>query len=76
MYELVDYIVGQLVDKEAYELVVVEDGDQIDIRVLVNKEEITKVIGKGGKIAKALRTIVRSAGQKLDKSYSVYVEER
>ncbi|MBO5304278.1 MAG: KH domain-containing protein [Clostridia bacterium] len=76
MYELVDYIVGQLVDKEAYELVVVEDGDQIDIRVLVDKEEITKVIGKGGKIAKALRTIVRSAGQKLDKSYSVYVEER
>ena len=76
MYELVDYIVGQLVDKEAYELVVVEDGDQIDIRVLVDKEEITKVIGKGGKIAKALRTIVRSAGQKLDKTYSVYVEER
>ena len=76
MYELVEYIVGQLVDKEAYELVVVEDGDQIDIRVLVDKEEITKVIGKGGKIAKALRTIVRSAGQKLDKSYSVYVEER
>ena len=76
MYELVDYIVGQLVDKEAYELVVVEDGDQIDVRVLVDKDEITKVIGKGGKIAKALRTIVRSAGQKLDKSYSVYVEER
>lgn len=76
MYELVDYIVGQLVEKDCYELMLVEDGDQVDIRVLVNKDDINRVIGKGGKIAKALRTIVRSAGQKLDKTYSVFVEER
>ena len=76
MYELVDYLIGCFADKESYELVVVEDNDKVDIRVLVNKESITNVIGKGGKVAKAIRTIVKSAGQKLDKTYSVYVEER
>ena len=76
MFELVDYIVGQLVDKDRYELVIVEDGNKVDIRVIVDKDVINKVIGKGGKVAKAIRTIVKSAGQKLDKVYSVYVEER
>ncbi len=76
MFELVDYIVGQLVDKDRYELVIVEDGNKVDIRVMVDKDVINKVIGKGGKVAKAIRTIVKSAGQKLDKVYSVYVEER
>ena len=76
MYELVDYLVGKFADKEQYELVVVEDGDKVDIRVMVDKDYINAVIGKGGKIAKAIRTLVKSAGQKLDKTYSVYVEER
>ena len=76
MYELVDYLVGKFTDKEHYELVVVEDGDKVDIRVMVDKDYINAVIGKGGKIAKAIRTLVKSAGQKLDKTYSVYVEER
>ncbi len=76
MFELVDYIVGQLVDKDRYELVIVEDGNKVDIRVMVDKDVINRVIGKGGKVAKAIRTIVKSAGQKLDKVYSVYVEER
>lgn len=76
MFELVDYIVGQLVNKDRYELVIVEDGNKVDIRVMVDKDVINKVIGKGGKVAKAIRTIVKSVGQKLDKVYSVYVEER
>lgn len=76
MYELVDYLVGKFADKEHYELVVVEDGDKVDIRVMVDKDYINAVIGKGGKIAKAIRTLVKSVGQKLDKTYSVYVEER
>ncbi len=76
MYELVDFIVGSLIDKSKYELVIVEDGDKADIKVLVDKDAVNAVIGKGGKIAKAIRTLVRSAGHKTDKSYGVYVEER
>ena len=49
---------------------------QADIKVLVDKDAVNNVIGKGGKVAKAIRTIVKSAAQKSDKSYGVYVEER
>lgn len=76
MYELVDYLVKQFIDPEYYEIVVVEDGDNVDIRVMADKDRVAQVIGKSGKIAKSIRTIVKAASQKCDKNYSVYVEER
>lgn len=76
MFELVDFLVKQFVPAESYEIMIIEDGDEVDIRVMVDKEQVAKVIGHSGKIAKAIRTIVRSASQRLDKSYSVFVEER
>ena len=76
MYELVDYLIGSFVEKDRYELVMVEDGNKVDIKVAVDKDVIANVVGKGGKIAKAIRTIVKSAAQKSDENYSVYIEER
>lgn len=76
MYELVDYLIGSFVEKDQYELVMVEDGDKVDIKVAVDKDIIANVVGKGGKIAKAIRTIVKSAAQKKEENYSVYIEER
>lgn len=76
MNELVDYLVKQFIDPEHYEIVVIEDGDNVDIRVMADKDYVAQIIGKSGKIAKAIRTIVRAASLKLDKNYSVYVEER
>ena len=76
MYELVDYIVKQFVDPEHYEIVVVEDGDKVDVRVLADPDYVAKIIGKSGKIAKAIRTIVRAASHGMDQEYSVFVEER
>ncbi|MBR3523765.1 MAG: KH domain-containing protein [Bacilli bacterium] len=60
--ELTEYLVKNLVqDKEAV-LVEREDGDNgITITVLVSKEEIGAVIGRNGKIANAIRTIVQAA---------------
>jgi predicted RNA-binding protein YlqC (UPF0109 family) len=76
MFELVDYLVKQLVPTENYEIVIIEDGDTVDIRVMVDKEFVAYVIGHSGKIARAIRTIVRAASQKMDQTFSVYVEER
>ncbi|MFA6866313.1 MAG: KH domain-containing protein [Clostridia bacterium] len=76
MFELVDLLVKQFVPAESYEIVIIEDGDEVDIRVMVDKDEVAKVIGHSGKIAKAIRTLVRSASQNYDKNYSVFVEER
>ena len=76
MYELVDYLIGSLIEKDQYELLMEEDGNKVEIKVAVDKDVISNVVGKGGKIAKAIRTIVKSAGQKLDEDYAVYIEER
>lgn len=74
MKELVEFLVGQLTEGESrVELVVGEDEDVIN--VYVNKSEIGKVIGKQGKIARAIRTIVRSASAKSGRRYSVEIIE-
>ncbi len=76
MRELVDYIIKSFIGENGYEIMIVEDGDKTDIRVQVDKDKIAKVIGKGGKIAKAIRTIVRSASRGSDTTYGVFFEER
>ena len=64
LVELTKNIVEQLVDDA--ELVTVkefpsENEDEIIIQVMVPEDQIGKVIGKQGKIANALRTIVQAS---------------
>ncbi len=73
MEELVRYIVSNLVDnQEAFEVKSqVEDGINV-INIYADKEEIGKIIGKQGRIAKAIRSIVKAACGKV----SVEIIER
>lgn len=73
MKELVDYIVKQLVENKDDVVVDVKD---TTILVELDKSDMGKVIGKQGKIIKAIRSIVRAAGFKEDKKYSIEVVER
>lgn len=60
--ELTKYLVENLVEDKEAVLVEREDGDNgITITVLVSKEDIGAVIGRSGKIANAIRTIVQAA---------------
>ena len=77
MEELVKYIVERLVtNKEALSVCMneVENGEQI-ITVYVAKEDMGKVIGKNGKIAQSIRTIVKNVSKQQGK-YFVKFEER
>lgn len=77
MEDLVKYIVENLVEnKESIELKSEETERTCVLTILVNKEDIGKVIGRDGKIARSIRTIVKSASAKLNKKYIVKIGER
>lgn len=77
MEELVKYIVCQLVqNKEQVEVTSKEDEKGIVITVKVDNDDMGRVIGKGGKVAQAIRSIVKTASSKTNKKYVVKFEER
>jgi hypothetical protein len=62
MAELVAYLARQLVDRP--DAVTVEEesrDDAIVLRLRVAPEDVGKVIGRQGRIARALRTVVRAS---------------
>ena len=63
MAELVAYLAKQLVDApDAVRVEEVEEEDTIVIRLHVAPDDVGKVIGRQGRIARALRQVVRAAG--------------
>lgn len=77
MLDLIKYIVGQFAeDKENVEYEVVEKDRVIEVNVVLSPSDMGKVIGKQGKIAKAMRTIVRAATPRDSKKYVVEIRER
>ncbi len=74
MDELVRYIVNSLVDKpEEAKVEMHEQDDSYVIEVSVAPDDIGKVIGKQGRIAKAIRTVVKAASINSDKKYMVEI---
>ena len=72
MKELVKYIVDQLVDDKSAVCIQSEvDGEVETITIKVAENDIGKVIGKQGRIAKAIRAVVKAAAAKEDKKVIV-----
>lgn len=68
MKELIEYIATSLVDQpEAVQVSQVEGEQSSVVELRVAKEDLGKVIGKQGRTAKALRTILAAASAKADK---------
>jgi predicted RNA-binding protein YlqC (UPF0109 family) len=60
---LVDYLVRSLVDDaESVSVKCTENGDHLIFEVTVAADDVGKVIGRQGRIIKAIRTIARAAG--------------
>ena len=77
MLELVKLVVEKFADnKSAIEYDVAEDGKNITITVTLDPSDMGKVIGRQGKIAKALRTLVRAGALKENKKYNVEIKEK
>lgn len=68
MKELITYIAKALVDKPEEVVVTEIEGEQTSvIELKVAKEDLGKVIGKQGRTARAIRTILGAASTKLRK---------
>jgi len=76
MKELVEFIAKELVDHpEEVSVTEVDNDSAITLELRVNSEDMGKVIGKQGKIAKAIRTVVKAASMKENKKVHVEIVE-
>jgi predicted RNA-binding protein YlqC (UPF0109 family) len=68
MRELVEFLVRSLVEHPDQVEVEVfdEDGDLV-LEVSVAEDDLGRVIGRGGRIANAIRTVARAAGARDDR---------
>ena len=75
MLELIKYVVNQFAENPNDVDYVVEDkGNVVDVTVVLKESDMGKVIGRQGKIAKALRTIVGAASKKSGKRYNIEIK--
>ncbi len=74
MKELVEVIAKSLVDHPEEVSVTEEETDTaITVNLKVAADDMGKVIGKQGRIAKSIRTVVKAAASKIDKKVDVEI---
>ena len=77
MIELIKYIVNCFAEKpEEIDYDIVDDGKNVSVTITLSASDMGKVIGRQGKIAKALRTLVRVGSLKENKKYNIEIVER
>ena len=76
MKELVEYIAHALVeDPSKVEVKEVEEGDQVRIELKVAKDDMGRIIGKGGRVANSIRVLLRVAAAREGKRVTLDVIE-
>ena len=76
MRTLVEQIAHALVDTPGeVQVTEVEDGDDTVLELRVAQTDLGKVIGKQGRTAKSIRTILGAASMKLKKRYTLEIVE-
>jgi predicted RNA-binding protein YlqC (UPF0109 family) len=72
MEELIEFVAQSLVDDaEAVNTRVYDRGDQTIVELEVAANDLGKVIGRQGRTARAMRTLLSAAGQKTRRRYTL-----
>ena len=72
--ELVEYISKLLVDEpESVDVNVIEGEKTTILELKVAEDDIGKVIGKQGRIAKAIRTLLRATASKTERKFTLEI---
>jgi uncharacterized protein len=76
MRDLVESIAKALVDRPEDVQVKAVEGEQVTVLELrVHPEDLGKVIGRQGRTAKSIRTLLGAAGMKVKKRYTLEILE-
>lgn len=76
MVELIEYIAKSLVDDpSSVDVTMTKNDNSIDITLKVASNDMGKVIGKQGRIAKAIRAILKAVSLKEDVKVNLEIEE-
>jgi len=75
MKELIEYIATSLVDHPEDVSVSQSGGNRVRIELSVSKEDMGRVIGKGGKVANSIRALLRVAAEREGKQAILDVTE-
>jgi predicted RNA-binding protein YlqC (UPF0109 family) len=76
MEELIQYIAAALVDHpDQIQIKETEQDDTIVIELTVAKEDLGKVIGKQGRTARAMRSLLSAAAGKINKRSRLEIME-
>ena len=76
MKELTEYIANSLVDHpDKVELIEFKHGSHVSLELRVAKEDMGRIIGKGGRVANAIRTLLRVAAQHENQQVTLDVVE-
>jgi len=76
MKQLIEDIAKSLVDVPEEVVVTTVDGEQVTvIELKVATADLGKVIGKQGRTARSIRTILGAAGMKLNRRYTLEILE-
>jgi predicted RNA-binding protein YlqC (UPF0109 family) len=76
MKKALDYIISSIVDNEKQVSITEEDADGvINFTITVAKEDMGKIIGKNGKVIKAIRNVVKIPAIKQNKKIYISLSE-
>jgi len=65
MQEMLLYVTRSLVeDRDAVEVVELEEDGDLVYEITVDQDDLGRVIGKGGRVANAIRTVAKAAAVK------------
>ena len=76
MRELIEYIASSLVDDPSQiDIREFKRGSQITFKLRVSRDDMGRIIGKGGKVANSIRTLLRVSAAQEGKSATLDIVE-
>lgn len=72
MKQILELLITNLVDdKNQISIEEIIDGNNVEYKVKVSKDDMGKIIGKQGRVAKSIRTVMKSISAKDNKKVNI-----